>query len=1505
MEESEPNSAMKDIVISILKCADSPENDETMCHIESLCSSLLSKLPDRKFYPEKSSLKSRSVRDVLGNLPSTMIAKFTTVIANLIAYRVDPLAFLPATQDTVANEDAMTNTAITLTSQSFLAAKLYAELVAMPGSCGAGIIQVGALSSLAAFMKRWNVECCGNMNVNCDDEIHGYSNKRKTDTRTATYTKRSRTVDVDTDDSDTEDFGGALDGASTNVILTPYELKFKGLDLSSSVAAILFLKELQSWSDEAREVVIECTVNALMTASAIASAGLTASKSGKRYIHGNDVVLLLSSSLQTCAINASLFEASVDDDDETVSTNKGGQTNVFILRGLLPVIAMQTEVPYGQNGKQAARDISVSTLEEIIKQVSKECELQVKNMLNSSGALSVMKTPMSFKHRSHTDGIDVSEHGEKGRELFDCQPSTPKTSRKKKRVSFGIINGKRVTKLNTPILKVTNTPTRIHSCQSKSEEIPNQSKEIPRLMLTAVVGLLQRLAAFKGLDRAAVRAQTIDAIMRCLSHLPRHERACFLRFLIQICLSKVSIHRLVGVELVGSCLSKVWFWNDHSEANASLNVRTPVSSAARKTLSQDSSLPRGEALEKSMPIALLGCLNGRLGDKAPAVRARAAYAVTEMIRSFEAIPVKENDEEMCIMPKFAFAMRMIGGDILESLRKRSALDSRATVRRGAINALSALLMFGSQHEPSLMVSDIEIQMLSHLCIDESVATRKAAAEALTSLLEMEEHCQSPCSTVLENAWTSSVLPLILDVEPACVSTALDCFYRIVIEPVINMKGKTDDPPKFHIIYETAWRILARINVNSFNEGATKGEYESLREVFRKATEHYGDAAMINFFNELRDVARRSLDGDATSEHLNRLRSGCWCIFGALTDQAKDIPIFTNWIKRKSVGFDFLTSSWQSMIELYESDMPEEFVSSLHSSMRFCLRFIAKIASHLHIHQFQDFSNSLIALVGSFSIGPELLGAAMSALVEIARRCNDSNDILIVCSRLIKDLYQRCEEEMCLFVTNGKGDEKRLVRSIFLTGELAMIGFKSDEDSISKESRGTASDRLAGFYEKPSQQLLSLGQMMLASNLPQSDVETPEAARAHAFVTLGKLCLRDEALAKKCLNLFARELHQSITETSASVKSNALLVMGDLYVRYTNLVDRYLPVMAACLQAGIRINSDISFLGVNERNGASLVRKHAVLMLTSLLLQDYIKWRGLMFHRFLVASADDDEGVAKLAEMTLCGPLIRKFPKLFLNNFVESLFVLNRCTAHPIYMSAALSGDSGSGIAVGFDGINLSGAIGRVRRMQMYKLMLSRMSDEDKLGVIARLAKDVLGAALDSNGDMGRVCLNPSLSCTPAKGCQTLQRDESAANVLSDAFSVLTSPFMKVGRALANSDEDESVEESNKARQITTAKGNLMVKISRKQMIEIVLPIVSRLKAILQSSCSPLLKELMQFMTLTFNMYKNEVREFLANDPTLLQEVEYDAKQFKKSVQNRSSGGQDASILASPHWVTGD
>ena len=70
-----------------------------------------------------------------------------------------------------------------------------------------------------------------------------------------------------------------------------------------------------------------------------------------------------------------------------------------------------------------------------------------------------------------------------------------------------------------------------------------------------------------------------------------------------------------------------------------------------------------------------------------------------------------------------------------------------------------------------------------------------------------------------------------------------------------------------------------------------------------------------------------------------------------------------------------------------------------------------------------------------------------------------------------------------------------------------------------------------------------------------------AVQAHAWVALGKLCLTDEALAKKCVPLFVQQLAAA---RAPAVRNNIMVALADLCVQYTALVDTHLPRLAACL-----------------------------------------------------------------------------------------------------------------------------------------------------------------------------------------------------------------------------------------------------------------------------------------------------------------------------------------------------
>ena len=85
-------------------------------------------------------------------------------------------------------------------------------------------------------------------------------------------------------------------------------------------------------------------------------------------------------------------------------------------------------------------------------------------------------------------------------------------------------------------------------------------------------------------------------------------------------------------------------------------------------------------------------------------------------------------------------------------------------------------------------------------------------------------------------------------------------------------------------------------------------------------------------------------------------------------------------------------------------------------------------------------------------------------------------------------------------------------------------------------------------------------------------------------------------------------------------------------------------MVSCLQSGIYHISAAYKIGadqnVNENTFVN-VRKNSIILISNLLIQDYMKWRGLLLQRFLVSTVDSNEGVSRFAEATLCGPLLSK------------------------------------------------------------------------------------------------------------------------------------------------------------------------------------------------------------------------------------------------------------------------
>jgi hypothetical protein len=158
-------------------------------------------------------------------------------------------------------------------------------------------------------------------------------------------------------------------------------------------------------------------------------------------------------------------------------------------------------------------------------------------------------------------------------------------------------------------------------------------------------------------------------------------------------------------------------------------------------------------------------------------------------------------------------------------------------------------------------------------------------------------------------------------------------------------------------------------------------------------------------------------------------------------------------------------------------------------------------------------------------------------------------------------------------------------------------------------------------------------------------------------------------------------------------------------------------------------------------------------------------------------------------------------------------------------------------------------------------------------------------------------------------------------VLRDALALLSSPNLRVGRggkegADAVTEEELVTAAANghaaaAAQQgMEAAKGRLLCKMSRKQLMEHVVPIVLQLKEGLEKAHSPLLGDLMAFLAELARAHRGEVRAVLAAvDPGLGKEVEYDLKQFDKqqklhAASQEAAAAQRAKALLSPALALG-
>lgn len=353
-----------------------------------------------------------------------------------------------------------------------------------------------------------------------------------------------------------------------------------------------------------------------------------------------------------------------------------------------------------------------------------------------------------------------------------------------------------------------------------------------------------------------------------------------------------------------------------------------------------------------------------------------------------------------------------------------------------------------------------------------------------------------------------------------------------------------------------------------------------------------------------------------------------------------------------------------------------------------------------------------------------------------------------------------------------------------------------------------------------------------------------------------------------MTMLVREMHTAVDD---GIRSNILLLLGDLCIRYTSVVDLYIPDMTRCL-----IDSSV------------VVRRHALLLLSQLILQDYIKLKDEHFPYFIHMLEDEDPQLRELSKYIISMPLLRKFPHLITNQFVDLMFAFNQLRPEKEKHKHKCGDDK---ILTLF-----SGSTNAPKRHAVYRFCLRQMQDEQKLQVSMKIVNEIL-----DNVVQGELIL----SSDPAVHGRTEM-------ILKDTLLLLSCAEIKLSAASSNGssskdtidDMDEDLQimdtqqpsqdhtiapsQSKKALQVAAAKDKLLNKISKKIFLEQVVPVIIALKHKLEAHRSPVMRYLVHYMYELFKDEQSQVREILRADTQMADEILYDLRKYGERLEASQS-----------------
>ncbi|XP_065051111.1 condensin-2 complex subunit D3-L-like isoform X2 [Rhopilema esculentum] len=785
-----------------------------------------------------------------------------------------------------------------------------------------------------------------------------------------------------------------------------------------------------------------------------------------------------------------------------------------------------------------------------------------------------------------------------------------------------------------------------------------------------------------------------------------------------------------------------------------------------------------EGQRSTCRTAFLQAMFARCSDRSPTVRAKALTCLHQVASSpCESVILTFKDLlSSSVNPSGLFQTQNLSKDVVSDSRGSDRVTILDLIRRRmkderVLVRKAAIQAFNSV----LLLLDMpvaveDLKLLFERGMDPALSVRKQVMHSMTQLLQ---HFST--NPQLQKFWLNCVLPMVLDRETTAQEQCVGVLEELILSK-IRPSDKSYDSD--HIL---AWTLLDNI---AGNEGQESSQY------FGLVCENWSKNGKING-NLVKSL----------QTHLNTNNAKAAWLFIAAVSSSSD-----------KINPSIITDYWFKNIE----DNSCQDVMTMSRILKTILTISKKLSPDLATKLLDDIQERVI----KFRCPPELISLCVQCLPKLYSHVeNGEAKLQDVCEKVLAI----CEEDISQSILGTEHaipiDKSEIIKRLVTLGDIAQLG------------PSKTSERMFVMVQSMLLPQPSSGGSTGVNENSIRNLIISTTVKAYAFGTLGKLCLQNDGLAKKCVAALARELE---TSEDPAIKNNVIVALCDLCVRYTNLVDRYIPNIASCLA-----------------DPEPVVRRQALTLLTHLLQEDFVKWKGSLFFRFITALADENKEIKNFAEFCLVHILLPRHPTMFSVHFIETLFCFNSYTKHRAYNKFQQT-------ELERTRFSLAGDSKREKRMQIYTFLLGNMNDEQKFKLTGKICNEIFGEIVDG----------------------TMAIDAQSKPMIEDAFAIISSQEIKISKGRSSAEPEEGMDEEQQEL-ASQLRAKVISQIVKKNMIENIFPTIISLKKQFEKEKSSLLRDLMQCLKELMSDYKAEIRDILALDKQLAAEIEYDLKKYEE------------------------